>query len=673
MDITDYIPNVFGRSAPSYLQGLLGAEETQNLQNRANVQGLLGAGLALAQGMSRTGPRRSAAENILGALAGGFGAAGGAYEQGIKNYVTQQQIAQTQLAQTQAANRLKSIEVAKKQYPDLAPLADIDPGKFAEEVALRERLKGIGGTQGAAQMPTQTPDALRAQAQRAYMAGPNFKALGDSFMEQANRLEVEMAGRGNVPAVPTSAPQPQVAPTEVPVITGEEKALPGITVTAQQGPDAQLLAQKNQLLEVNRNLFKVPTKEAREQRKANEESISKIDEQLKQISSATFNWVNIEKEVPEKFKPQIRNLRTLADTGYLGLDQIRLGIQDVYKQVQESEKGAKIEGLPGIYAQQKFGTANQTQLKPDQLSEVLRFADAPTADQYAQLAREAQRTQFETGTRPPVPAPRSTLINARSQVTPQVTTQVQPQAQPQVQPQVSPQVTPQPQVASQVTPQVTPTVTPAAQPRTSSVIDSKVAQNPLISQPDSKVPPKKKQELIQAQPGLIAASNYTLKNIVDARNAAQSLLDNPAYIEALSGRTAPLRTQTVGGIVLDQQAYSANEILNNILGRSFISEIQEMRANSPTGGAVGNVAVAEMESLSKIRGAFKVGMDKAELKKQLESYISNANRALKTIPNDYARTYGYNGEFDELLTSEVVKPTATQNKPPKGVTVRRTQ
>ena len=669
MAITDYIPNVFGQAAPSYLPGLLGAEETKNLQNRANVQGLLGAGLALAQGMSNVGPRRSAAENILGALAGGFGAAGGAYDQGIKNYVTQQQIAQTQLAQTQAANKLKSIAQAKALYPELAPLADIDPGKFAEEVALKERLKGIGGTQGAAQMPTQTPESLRAQAQRAYTAGPNFKALGDSFMEQANRLEVEMAGRGNVPAVPTSAPQPQVAPTEVPVITGEEKALPGITVTAQQGPDAQLLAQKNQLLEVNRNLFKVPTKEAREQRKANEESISKIDEQLKQISSATFNWVNIEKEVPEKFKPQIRNLRTLADTGYLGLDQIRLGIQDVYKQVQESEKGAKIEGLPGIYAQQKFGTANQTQLKPDQLSEVLRFADAPTADQYAQLAREAQRTQFETGTRPPVPAPRSTLINARSQVTPQVTTQAQPQIQTQVPTQVQP--SPQQQVVPTADQTVAPT--PRAQTRTSSVIDSKVAQNPLISQPDSKVPPKKKQELIQAQPGLIAASNYTLKNIVDARNAAQSLLDNPAYIEALSGRTAPLRTQTVGGIVLDQQAYSANEILNNILGRSFISEIQEMRANSPTGGAVGNVAVAEMESLSKIRGAFKVGMDKAELKKQLESYISNANRALKTIPNDYARTYGYNGEFDELLTSEVVKPTATQNKPPKGVTVRRAQ
>jgi hypothetical protein len=137
MAITDYIPNIFGQAAPSYIQGLLGAEETQNLQNRANVQGLLGAGLALAQGMSRTGPRRSAAENVLGALAGGFGAAGGAYDQGVKNYVTQQQIAQTQLAQGQAVNKMRSIAEAKAKYPDLAPLFDIDPA--VKQVMLRER------------------------------------------------------------------------------------------------------------------------------------------------------------------------------------------------------------------------------------------------------------------------------------------------------------------------------------------------------------------------------------------------------------------------------------------------------------------------------------------------------------------------------------------------------
>jgi hypothetical protein len=141
MAIEDYLPNVFGSSAPSYLQGLLGAEETQKLQGRANVQGLLGAGLALAQGMSRTGPRRSAAENILGALAGGFGAAGGAYDQGVKNYVTQQQIAQTQLQQNLAANRLRAIQQASKDNPQLAQLFAINPEEASKQLILQERAK----------------------------------------------------------------------------------------------------------------------------------------------------------------------------------------------------------------------------------------------------------------------------------------------------------------------------------------------------------------------------------------------------------------------------------------------------------------------------------------------------------------------------------------------------
>lgn len=165
MAITDYIPNVFGQAAPSYLPGLLGAEETKNLQNRANIQGLLGAGLALAQGMSNVGPRRSAAENILGALAGGFGAAGGAYDQGIKNYVTQQQIAQTQLAQGQAATKLRSIAEAKAKYPDLAPLFDIDSGEAVKQVINRERAKMYGFGGQANQVPAQVPSQMPAQDQ----------------------------------------------------------------------------------------------------------------------------------------------------------------------------------------------------------------------------------------------------------------------------------------------------------------------------------------------------------------------------------------------------------------------------------------------------------------------------------------------------------------------------
>ena len=109
-------------TAPEYYQGLLGADETAALQKRAQVQGLLGAGLALAQGMSRSGAPRSALQNILGSVAGGFQAAGGAYEGGIKNYAQQQQLMQQQ-------RTLQGAEQLKMKYPDLAQIIDTNlPG-----------------------------------------------------------------------------------------------------------------------------------------------------------------------------------------------------------------------------------------------------------------------------------------------------------------------------------------------------------------------------------------------------------------------------------------------------------------------------------------------------------------------------------------------------------------
>lgn len=98
MAIQDLTP--FG-TAPKFYEGLLGVEDTAALQKRAQIQGLLGAGLALAKGMSAYGPPRSALQNILGSVASGFESAGGAYQQGLQNYQTQQQIQQAQLQRDQ--------------------------------------------------------------------------------------------------------------------------------------------------------------------------------------------------------------------------------------------------------------------------------------------------------------------------------------------------------------------------------------------------------------------------------------------------------------------------------------------------------------------------------------------------------------------------------------------
>ena len=208
MALSDYIPNVFGQAAPSYLQGLLGAEETQNLQNRANVQGLLGAGLALAQGMSRTGPRRSAAENILGSIAGGFGAAGGAYDQGIKNYVTQQQIAQTQLAQQdallkrqQTLARLRAIEQASKDNPQLAQLFAINPEEASKQLLLQRRAERYQSLLG------ETPPS----SQQAPMAG------------QVDAAQVANVNQAITPStnLSTVSQQPVTSATTTPAPSGQ--------------------------------------------------------------------------------------------------------------------------------------------------------------------------------------------------------------------------------------------------------------------------------------------------------------------------------------------------------------------------------------------------------------------------------------------------------------------
>ena len=119
MALEDLTP--FG-TLPRAYQGLLGADETAELQKRAQIQGLLGAGLALAKGMSSYGAPRSALQNIIGAVAGGFESAGGAYEGGIKQRMSAQQMLQQQ-------RTLQGAQQLKMRYPELAEIIDTNlPG-----------------------------------------------------------------------------------------------------------------------------------------------------------------------------------------------------------------------------------------------------------------------------------------------------------------------------------------------------------------------------------------------------------------------------------------------------------------------------------------------------------------------------------------------------------------
>jgi hypothetical protein len=177
--IMDYIPNVFGVNPTEY-QGLLGEQQAQQLSQRSNIAGLLGTAAALAQGMSSQGPRRSAIQNILGALSAGYGTAGAVSQQGLQNFAMQQQIQGQQLQRAKTLydlqrqqQALQSVEDLIKndpnvsQNPALVAYLRNNPDKALEMVAQRSSLEAYRKSR----MPQPPAPAPVAEAMPVPMSG----------------------------------------------------------------------------------------------------------------------------------------------------------------------------------------------------------------------------------------------------------------------------------------------------------------------------------------------------------------------------------------------------------------------------------------------------------------------------------------------------------------------
>jgi len=611
MALYDYIPNVFGQQGSMY-EGLLSPQESAGLSKQSNIAGLLGTAAALAQGMGKQGPRRSGIQNVLSALGAGYGASGQAYQGVIEQMANAQKLAQMRLQMQQNAATQQAINAVLQ-----------DP-RFANDPTMKAAL----------------------------LADPQ------GFLKMWYENAPIQAAISGAPAA--------IAPTAAPATTEstaqpEGSVLPDMTTTASSRL-SQLEQRRTQLLDINSRLSGVPGDKAAKQRDANNKDIESISKQMESLSTSGYDFSRLEKSVPEQLKPYVTELKDLAGTGGLNANELAQRIQAIQSAAMELGKGQKYEGIPGNYAYTMFGTNDQTKLTPEQNKNILAFANAPNQADQTRIAIEGNKLKFETGVGVPLPKSREEMLGGG----------VTPQAQA-----VAPQVTQAPTIIPRgpITPmaqapaprvdaemQRTGEAAPEIKPTTMSVQVPK-GTVPLINQPDKIISPKKKQELVAAQNSTIGLVNYTLKNVVDAKQAAESLLNNPAYIKSLSGMTAPAMANVPG-----TDAYTAKKLLDNLLGRAFITEIQQMRQASPTGGAVGSVAVQEMTTLSNIQSALSAGMKEGELRKQLKQYISNADRATKTIPQEYARTYGYNGEFEDILKGGVVQQ---QPALPSGVTVKR--
>jgi hypothetical protein len=658
MAISDYLSylnpanlNVFGIENSAY-SGLLEPQDAAALSKRSNIAGLLGTAAAIAQGMGSQGPRRSATQNILSALGTGYGAAGQAYQGGIEQMVNAQKLAQMKLQMQQNTATQQSITNMLN-----------DPAIANDPLAI-------------AYIRSNPADAIKEYAQQ------------KAFQREREATRQSMFGT-------------QPAPAQGGQVEGA--ALP--TQGAQGNSEIAMLEQQIQNTMADAAAYGARRDPAKQ--KSALDSVEKLRERQASLLVGEVDIRDRIKNAPDTYKPQYKTIADLKETGVLKGKELLDAIQKVDTAVLESGKQYRYDGITGQYAYQTFGTNDATKLSPEQNRNILAYANAPTQADQTKIAIDAQKLKFETGTAPALPMSREQFIQGQvaapavpmeGQTAPRIRGTLEPMAQPPApmvapelqrasevpvvqpqavqppvvaptirQPQVQPQaVAPtirQPQaIAPSVQPQAPQAPAPQA-PKAKPVVDiGKVT--PLVKQPDAKVPPREKQKIIAAQPATIGLVNYTVTQLVDARDAAQALLNNSKELKAISGLSGPAMAKVPG-----TDAFTGAAKLENLQTRSFVSEIQKMRAASPTGGAVGSVTEKEMGALSNIQASLKAGLKEDVLKKQLQQYINSANRALKTIPNEYARTYGYNGEFDDILKGGVV-----QQQPsglPSGVTVKR--
>jgi hypothetical protein len=169
-------------------------------------------------------------------------------------------------------------------------------------------------------------------------------------------------------------------------------------------------------------------------------------------------------------------------------------------------------------------------------------------------------------------------------------------------------------------------------------------------------------KLEEARPKVISGASSMINMLEDKKNTARQLLNNKSALDAISGTLGKIAVES--GI--STNARDANLLLSNVKSRNFVLGIQEMRNNSPTGGAVGNVAIPEMESISNIEAAMVPGQSRKQLEAQLNQVIKASDRAKNALINSIKRDYG-NIEIPTAPSVVSVRPPGAKPIPQSAI------
>jgi hypothetical protein len=328
------------------------------------------------------------------------------------------------------------------------------------------------------------------------------------------------------------------------------------------------------------------------------------------------------------------------------------------QKVVEHKVGAKtgLNEIGRVYAAVRFPGVDEANLSGEQLAEAFNYSQMPNAIDAANAAQNNLRLQAETGLTGPAPQARPALVAPVRQA-PQAAPQVVPQAIPQAVPQAVPQAQPAPQPVAQPAPtQAAPPQALQAPVSGEPAYTQSTVENPTVVNPA--IPLKTRNEFKSKQPQAMSATVSMLRTYRDTQNDIRNLINNDAGLRAASGFGGELVSAVPG-----TQAANAKAILDKLKNRSFVANINEMRAASPTGAAVGAVTEREGARFENLIASLSQAQTYDQLKKQLvelDNFLLETSGATKNAyEQDFGRNQTINSVFSQMpkaLTQQQVTP-----------------
>ena len=131
--------------------------------------------------------------------------------------------------------------------------------------------------------------------------------------------------------------------------------------------------------------------------------------------------------------------------------------------------------------------------------------------------------------------------------------------------------------------------------------------------------------------------------VLSSISTLQKMIDKAPWYQPIAGAKREILPD-----VLNQAKVDAEKVKQAIVSNIGFDRLQQMRNNSPTGGALGNVTVPELELLQSVLGSISLDQSPAQLKKnlsQLQTIYTSIMKKAAAYPD--AESYGFSSNKKE--------------------------